>query len=240
MEGLRERAWIYISNARRALESLGEELTLKRLPLDVSNLLDAAKRYIGDAEYYYARGDYATALAAASYAEGLIDALKYLGLAEPRWPERRLVERRVFLGGTFDIVHPGHVELFKAASVLGKPYVVVARDSTVRRIKGKEPVLPEEARLAIVSSIRYVYEAFLGSERSFMESVARVRPDVILLGPDQPFDEEELASQVERELGYRPEIVRLEEKRVFAGGMRSSSDIIARICRGSYCRLLER
>ena len=240
MGELRERAWVYIASARRALEGLEKELPSRRLPVDVSPLLDAAKRYIGDAEYYYARGDYATALAAASYAEGLIDALKYLGLAEPRWPERRLIERRVFLGGTFDIVHPGHVELFRAASMLGKPYVVVARDSTVRRIKGKEPVLPEEARLAVVSSIRYVYEAFLGSERSFMESVARVKPDVILLGPDQPFDEEELASQVERELGYRPEVVRFEEKRAFAGGMRSSSDIVARICRGSYCRLLDR
>jgi len=237
---LRERAWIYIASARRALESLEAEAGRLRGVGDIGRLLDAVKRYISDAEFYYGRGDYATALAAASYAEGLIDALKYLGVAEPRWPERRLLERRVFLGGTFDILHPGHVELFKAASRLGKPYVVVARDSTVRRVKGKEPVLPEEARLAVVGSNRYVYEAFLGSEGSFMDSVARVKPHVILLGPDQPFDEEELAGQAERVLGYRPEVVRFGEKREFAAGMRSSSDIIRRICMGGYCRLLER
>ncbi len=236
---LKERVWVYIAGAKRALEGLEKE-DIRVSGFDVDALLDAAKRYVGDAEYYYARGDYATALAAASYAEGLIDALKYLGVVEPRWPERRLLERRVFLGGTFDLLHPGHIELFRAASTLGKPYVVVARDSTVKRIKGKEPVLPEEARLAVVGSIRYVYEAFLGSEKSFMESVARVKPDIIFLGPDQPFEEDRLAAEVEKELGYRPEVVRFEEKRVFAGGMRSSSDILRKVCSGSYCRLLDK
>jgi FAD synthetase len=230
VDGLRERAWRYIESARRALGSL--RLEHGRLgSLDVSRLLDAAERYVRDAEYYYSRGDYATALASASYAEGLIDSLKYLGVAEARWPSGAELERRVLVGGTFELLHPGHLELLRYASSLGRLYVVVARDSTVERVKGRRPILSETARLELVSSVRYVYEAFLGSERDIMDSVERVKPSIIVLGPDQAFSEEDLALRAERRLGYRPEVVRMPGgKREFSGGLRSVSDIVARIC----------
>ena len=231
-----ERAWRYIESARRALESVRKSLIHASREIDVYKLLDAAERYIKDAEYYYARGDYETALASASYAEGLIDSLKYLGVAEARWPSRGELERRVLVGGTFEILHPGHIEFLKRASSLGKLYVVVARDSTVERLKGKRPILDEGSRLKVVSSLRYVYEAFLGSERDIMDSVERVKPDIIFLGPDQAFDEEELALRAEKRLSYRPQVVRMEGGKVgFSGGLKSVSDIVARICR-ERCR----
>ncbi len=229
-QGLAERAWRYISSAKRALESL-KKAGASLEGLDVSSLIDAAERYIRDAEFYYSRGDYETALASASYAEGLIDSLKYLGVAEPWWPRSEEIGRKVLVGGTFELLHPGHIELLRFASRLGKLYVVVARDSTVERVKGRRPVLDEESRLALVSSVRYVYEAFLGSERDIMDSVERVKPDIIVLGPDQAFSEEEIASRAEERLGYRPEVLRMPGgKRSFSGGLRSVSDIVRRLC----------
>ena len=229
-----ERAEKYIKGLRgvlASLEGLGEKY---------SRLLDAARRYTDDAEYYLKAGDCETALVAASYAEGLIDALKYLGVVEPSWPSRaeEEVDRRVFVAGTFDLIHPGHVELFRFASRYGKVYAVVARDSTVVRVKGKRPLMDEETRRFMVSAVRYVREALLGDERDMLASVARVRPHVIVLGPDQPFEEERLAAEVERRFGFRPLVVRFRGKREFAGGLKSTTDIYRRVCR-KVCPWLE-
>ncbi|MCX8195933.1 MAG: cytidylyltransferase family protein [Acidilobaceae archaeon] len=208
--------------AMRSLKKRGE----------VEPLLDAVRRYISDAKHYLNSGDEETALAIASYAEGLLDALRYLGLAEVEWPKREV--RRVFVGGTFDILHPGHIELLQFASRLGELHVVVARDSTVERVKGRRPVLDENSRLRLVSSLRMVSRAMLGDPEDMMRSVEAVRPHVIVLGPDQPFGEEELARMAEERLGYRPEVIRFGEKREFGRGMRGSRDIVALIC--SRCK----
>ncbi|MEM4025816.1 MAG: DUF357 domain-containing protein, partial [Sulfolobales archaeon] len=77
-----------------------------------------------------------------------------------------------------------------------------ARDANVVRFKGREPVNPESWRLEVVSAVRYVYKAFLGDEGDVLRSVERVRPDIILLGPDQVFNEEDLVRELRnRNLG---------------------------------------
>ncbi|BAA81293.2 putative cytidylyltransferase [Aeropyrum pernix K1] len=229
-----ERALKYIRNAKTAVERLksrlGQENDRRSISIDIESLIDAAERYVGDAEYYAAKGDYATALSAASYAEGLIDSLKYLGVLEPEWPDEGFEEKRVFVGGTFEILHPGHVELLRYASSLGKLYVVIARDSTVEKIKGRKPILGEKSRLKVVSAVRYVYNAFLGSEKDFLDSVEKVKPDIIVLGPDQGFDEEQLAAMVEARLGYRPEVVRFGYKLEFEQGIKGVRDIYREVC----------
>ncbi|WP_460126213.1 DUF357 domain-containing protein [Stetteria hydrogenophila] len=233
MEPCEARVRRYLKGVREALEGLEGELGPR-----YRGLLDAARRYADDAAYYLERGDCETALAAVSYAEGLIDSLKYLGVAEARWesPAGEEVERRVLVAGTFDILHPGHLHLFREAARHGRVYVVVARDSNVEKMKGKRPILPEDVRLELVSAVRYVYKAMLGDPEDMLAPVGRVRPHVILLGPDQPFDPERLAGEVEKRFGFRPRVERLEGKRVFAGGLRSSSDIVRRICLSPLCR----
>jgi len=226
-----ERAEKYVEGAKLALESI------RGLGGEYARLLDAARRYLEDARYYLEAGDCETALVAASYAEGLIDSLKYLGVVEARWPSSRGLEKpRVFVAGTFDLLHPGHVSLLEYASRLGKVYAVVARDSTVERLKGRKPVLGERSRLRLVSSVRYVYRAMLGDPDDMLAPVEIVRPHVIVLGPDQAFDEDELARAVERRLGYKPRVIRYPEKRPFEDNLASTSDIIRRVCCGGYCR----
>ena len=233
---LEERARRYISNVREALKHLDVgKLSREHPNIKIESLVDAVRRYIEDAEYYAGLGDYETALAAASYAEGLLDALKYLGVEEPKWPKLYEEEVRVFVGGTFDLIHPGHIEFFKYASSIGKLYVAVARDVNVVRIKGRKPVLDELSRLQIVSSIRYVYKAFLGDERDILKSVEQVKPHVIVLGPDQPFEEEWIAREVEKRLGYRPQLIRYKEKKPFSEGLRGSRDIVRLICEKDLC-----
>jgi len=51
-------------------------------PEDVKKILDTIHRYINDARYYLEHGKGTTALASVAYAEGLLDALKFLELSE--------------------------------------------------------------------------------------------------------------------------------------------------------------
>ncbi|MEM0340240.1 MAG: DUF357 domain-containing protein [Acidilobaceae archaeon] len=227
------RAEKYIYNVLRVLESIKLDSVMTRTlkKEDLERLFDSAKRYTHDAQYYLKIGDEETALVAISYAEGLLDALRYLGVLELKWPSSLIEEKKVMVGGTFDILHPGHIELLRYASTLGKVYVVVARDATVVRLKGRRPVLDEGSRLRLVSSIKYVYEAILGDEHDMMKPVEMIKPHVILLGPDQLFNELELSKKAEERLGYSPLIIRYPAKESFSEGLRSSSDILREACK---------
>lgn len=93
---------------------------------------------------------------------------------------------RVMVFGTFDILHPGHINFFKQARAYGTElYVVVARDSTVQRIKHKLPRHTEEQRLAAVRAEPLVMKAILGSAVDPMAVIYENTPDVVCLGYDQ-------------------------------------------------------
>lgn len=204
----RRRVEIYIANVEHVVDKLRGISDAR-----ARRLLDLASRYVEDAKYFLDRGDYFTALADIAYAEGLVDALRWLGIAEFEWrrPSELLERPRVVVAGTFDIIHPGHVGLLREAWRLGRVHVIIARDDSVRKIKGREPFVPEEQRLQVVSAIRYVYDARLGSKTDFLEPLREIKPDIVLLGPDQWADEEWLARRLEAE-GIKAKVMRLREK----------------------------
>ena len=102
---------------------------------------------------------------------------------------------RVMAQGKFDIVHPGHVHYLTESAALGDElFVVVARDDRVS--ERSDLYMDEESRRAVVAALEIVDEAVLGSEGSVFDSVERIQPDVITLGFDQVWDEEELADQL--------------------------------------------
>ncbi|MFH1433011.1 MAG: adenylyltransferase/cytidyltransferase family protein [archaeon] len=119
--------------------------------------------------------------------------------------------RIVLAGGTFDIIHPGHIYFLKKAKELGDYLVVVvARDSTVKRLK-RTPIIPENQRLDVIRSLKPVDFAVLGRENEdFIEIVKEIRPDVIVLGPNQIHDVSEFRAKIEK-AGLNTEIKRLDE-----------------------------
>lgn len=118
---------------------------------------------------------------------------------------------RVMASGVFDILHTGHVSYLEQAKAAGDELVVVvACDSTVRKRK-HEPVTPEAMRLRIVQSLKPVDMAVLGKDTGdFFETVAEIRPDIIMLGFDQTFDEKELQAQLD-ERGFSTKVMRATE-----------------------------
>jgi len=94
--------------------------------------------------------------------------------------------KTVLVTGTFDFLHRGHLSFFEQAKRYGDHLtVIVARDSTVKKIKGRASVHHEKERLALVKSIRIVDHAVLGDRVDPYKIIARLRPHVICLGYDQ-------------------------------------------------------
>ena len=92
--------------------------------------------------------------------------------------------------GVFDLLHLGHVKFLEEAKKAGgknaELLVIIARDLTVEKTKGRKPVMPENQRRSLVESLRMVDEAVLGLENFDIGTVIeKIKPDVVALGYDQ-------------------------------------------------------
>ncbi len=115
---------------------------------------------------------------------------------------------KVLCMGTFDILHPGHIDYFRQAKQYGAYLiVVVARDSSVLKDKGRLPRFKEAERHWHVSAQPLVDKAVLGNEGDKLKVVEQEKPDVICLGYDVKMDEEQLR-QALAQRGLTPKIVR--------------------------------
>ncbi len=94
--------------------------------------------------------------------------------------------RTVLAFGTFDLLHPGHESLLRFAKNQGdRLTVVIGRDSTVERLKGRPPMHGEEERREAVDALGIAAEVVLGDEHDHLRVIREKRPDVIVLGYDQ-------------------------------------------------------
>ncbi len=117
--------------------------------------------------------------------------------------------RKVIAFGTFDYVHAGHIHFLKQAKRLGDHLtVVIARDLTAKKVKGKKPSQTDTARLAVVKSLRIVDDVLLGSKEDVYAPLKKVRPNVVALGYDQTSFTEQLPAKI-KGLGLKTKIVRI-------------------------------
>lgn len=75
--------------ASKYAETLAEvlgEIGRRGAPPNALEVLEQAENYLRDSRFYLERGEGAVALASAAYAEGLLDALRLLGLVSFDWP----------------------------------------------------------------------------------------------------------------------------------------------------------
>jgi len=92
----------------------------------------------------------------------------------------------VLVTGTFDVLHGGHIAHFKQAKRYGKRLVVlVARDETVKRLKGQRPYFNGQQRCALLRELKIVDVVVLGDLKDPLRVIKRLKPDVICLGHDQ-------------------------------------------------------
>src|SRR5689334_5402702 len=98
----------------------------------------------------------------------------------------------VLAAGTFDLLHPGHLDYFEWAKRHGDVLVVcvVGDKRTRRRKKVGRPIVKEEWRALMVSSLKPVDVVFISNSRPFEdEIIAAIRPDVVVTPGDEPSKE---------------------------------------------------
>ena len=93
----------------------------------------------------------------------------------------------VWCNGTFDILHPGHIELFKVGASLGKKLIVATdTDEKIRKDKGaSKPVNNLCDRISMLQAIKYIDEVLYFNTREELEGLIKLYiPDILLLGDD--------------------------------------------------------
>ncbi len=136
--------------------------------------------------------------------------------------------KKVFVSGCYDLLHSGHVEFFRQAAEYGDLYVGIGSDETYLGYKHRPTVYPEQERLFMVQSIKYVKEAYINAGSGVMDFVPTldiVRPDVFVVNEDGASDEK---ARVCRERGIEYVVL----KRTPQEGLkaRSSTDLKAATC----------
>lgn len=130
---------------------------------------------------------------------------------------------RVLAFGTFDLFHEGHRYYLSEAAKRGELTVVVARDATVKRIKGHLPEHTEKQRRARVAAEFPNAVVVLGDEEDFRKPLALLRPELLCLGYDQSLPpgltEGDLPCPVQRIGAWKPEEFKTSLKRKRTKGM---------------------
>ena len=93
----------------------------------------------------------------------------------------------VWTNGTFDILHPGHIQLFKVARSLGDKVIVATdTDEKIKKDKGFDrPVNDLCYRVAMLESIKYIDVVLTFGDRQELEGLIQLyNPDILLLGDD--------------------------------------------------------
>ena len=120
---------------------------------------------------------------------------------------------KVLTFGTFDILHPGHISFLKQAKEYGDYLVViVGRDETVKKIKGKYPRNSELDRLNKLNKLDFVSNVRLGKLKDPYGVIEEERPDIICLGYDQESFTQDLEKKI-KEFKLNTKVVRLKAYR---------------------------
>jgi D-beta-D-heptose 7-phosphate kinase/D-beta-D-heptose 1-phosphate adenosyltransferase len=97
----------------------------------------------------------------------------------------------VFTNGCFDLLHIGHVELFKKAKSFGDVLVVaINSDASLKRLKGpSRPLVGEKERSQVLAAIEYIDFVTVFGEDTPEEIIKALRPDILVKGADYRLDQ---------------------------------------------------
>ena len=92
----------------------------------------------------------------------------------------------VFTIGCFDILHRGHIELFKfcrSQSVYKQVVVGVNSDKSIRELKGLDrPIMSEEDRIAVLLAIQFIDYVVIFDTKSVLPVIKATKPSFLIKG----------------------------------------------------------
>ena len=95
--------------------------------------------------------------------------------------------RKVWVNGTFDVLHPGHIKLLEFAKQQGD-YLMVGLDTDerIQQLKGPDrPIHTLEHRMFAIRSIKYVDDVVaFSSDDELRDLMSTYKPNIHVIGSD--------------------------------------------------------
>ena len=92
---------------------------------------------------------------------------------------------KVYTGGTFDLIHSGHVRFLRACAELGEVTVALNTDEFIAKYKGNTPVMSYDERAAVLKEFKSVAHVIPNEGGADSKpSILRVMPDILAIGSD--------------------------------------------------------
>jgi len=100
-------------------------------------------------------------------------------------------EKIVFTNGIFDILHKGHIELFKFAKSLGGRLVVgINFDRATKLLKGKNrPINSAPERKATLENIQYIDQVVIFDDTKTVDIISDIKPHIVVKGGEWTAEE---------------------------------------------------
>ncbi len=99
----------------------------------------------------------------------------------------RIMSKKVFVSGCFDMLHSGHVAFFEEAATHGDLYVGIGSDRTISDLKGRRTVNGERERLYMIKSLKYVTDAWINKGSGLLDfehELREMKPDIFFVNED--------------------------------------------------------
>ena len=131
--------------------------------------------------------------------------------------------KTVWINGTFDVLHMGHINLFREAKILtgpeGRVVVGIDSDERIRELKGPtRPVNNIFDRFNFLRAIRYIDTVVTFSSAEELEAhIKQFNPDILLIGDDYK-DKPIVGSQYAKEIVYFPRYGGLSSSKIISHG----------------------
>ncbi len=94
---------------------------------------------------------------------------------------------KVLTVGTFDLIHSGHINLFKKCRILagtGEVIVGVNTDEFVLKYKKTKPIIPFDHRFYVINNIVGVDKVISNDSFSLEDMLQNIKPDLLVIGSD--------------------------------------------------------
>ena len=94
--------------------------------------------------------------------------------------------KRIFVNGTFDIVHRGHLELLEYAYNLGTVLVAIDTDRRVQELKGtNRPINNQNDRAYLLRSLKFTSGVVtFDTDQELIDTIKSYQPDIMIKGSD--------------------------------------------------------
>lgn len=91
----------------------------------------------------------------------------------------------IYTGGTFDLIHSGHVNFLRRCAEIGNVTIALNTDEFIEQYKGKPPIMSYDERFAVLSefySVKNIFPNEGGADSK--PTILRANPDIIAIGSD--------------------------------------------------------